>query len=79
MMVKSKVRHQARATEMEICEKQYSSRITYLRIQLSVCCVCAVAECLHIRLLQVGQVSPGVTAAKRRREMAMVRDMQSMK
>ena len=29
------------------------------------------AECLHTRLLQVGQVEPGAAAATRRREMAL--------
>ena len=74
LMAESKVRHQARAMGREIGEEQYSSQITYLRRQLSVCCVRAVAECLHTRLLQVGQVGPGAAAANRRREMALARE-----
>ena len=50
---------------------QFSSQITYLRRQLSVCCVRAVADCLLTRLLQVGQAGPGAAAAARRRSIAL--------
>ena len=59
---------------MCIRDRAYSSSITYLRRQVSVCAVRAVADCLFSRLLQVGQQGPGAAQAARRRAFAMSRE-----
>ena len=66
-----KGRHQVRALGREGSEEQFSSQKTYLRRQLSVCCVRAVADCLLTRLLQVGKAGPEAGAAARRSSIAL--------
>ena len=78
-MAESKVEHQARQQGREVKEEQYSSSITYLRRQVSVCGVRAIADCLFSRLLQVGQQGPGAAAAARRRSFAMFREEKARK
>ena len=55
----------------ECCEKQFFSQITYLRRQLSVCCVRAVTDCLTNMGLQVRQAGPDTAPGKKRRIIAL--------
>ena len=59
--------------------EQFASTITYLRRQVSVCAVRAVADSLFCRLLQVGQQGAGAAAAARRRSFAMFEEEKARK
>ena len=73
-MAECKVEYQARQQGREVQAEQFASSLTYLRRQVSVCAVRAVADSLFSRLLQVGQQGPGAAAAARRRSFAMARE-----
>ena len=67
-MAESKTKYQCRMKGEVESEWKIASNLTYLRRQLSVCGVRAVADSLLCRLQQAGPAGRGAAAAKRRAE-----------
>ena len=73
-MAESKTKHQCRTRGEIESEWKVASNLTYLRRQLSVCAVRAVADSLLARLQQAGPAGRGAAVAARRRAEAFGRE-----
>ena len=73
-MAESKTRHQCRSRGEVESEWKLASNLTYLRRQISVCAVRAIADSLLSRLQQVGPGGRGAASAARRRAEAFGRE-----
>ena len=73
-MPESKTKHQCNSRGEAESEWKVASNLTYLRRQLSVCAVRAVADSLLARLQQAGPAGRGEAAAARRRAEAFGRE-----
>ena len=73
-MAESKTKHQCNSRGEAESEWKVASNLTYLRRQLSVCAVRAVADSLLARLQQAGPAGRGEAAAARRRAEAFGRE-----
>ena len=73
-MAESKTRHQCRSRGEVESEWKLASNLTYLRRQISVCTVRAIADSLLSRLQQAGPGGRGAASAARRRAEAFGRE-----
>ena len=73
-MAESKTKHQCRTQGEVESEWKVASNLSYLRRQLSVCAVRAIADTLLSRLQQAGPAGRGAPAAARRRAEAFGRE-----